>query len=73
MRGYECCLFLVLLFGDAYFVIYVSFCFLAIPLFGLARCNGIYFVSAKIRSLSEGVVPLFHNYLYVIKIYRDLC
>ena len=59
MRGYECCLFLVLLFGDAYLVIYVLFC----VCFAMFRQDVMVFnLSAKIIFVSEGVVPLFHNY-----------
>ena len=59
----------VLLFGDAYLAIYVLFCLFVMSCFlGDVMVFNLY---AKIRSLSVGVVPLFHNNLYVIKIYRE--
>ena len=69
MWGYECCLFL--------------FCFLAMLTWRIMFCCVFVVMScflgdvmvfkfyAKIRYLSEGVVPLFHNNLCVIKIYRE--
>ena len=60
-----------LLFSDAVLAIHVLFCF--VWRFPCLQDVMVFICSAKIRSLSEGVVPLFHNYLYVIKIYRDLC
>ena len=59
----------VLLFGDAYLVMYVFSWFVISCFFR----DVMFFVYAKIRYLSEGVVPLFHNNLYVIRIYRELC
>ena len=61
----------VLLFGDAYLAIYVLFCFVVMSCFlGDVMVFNCY---AKIRSLSDGVVPFFHNNVYVIKIDRELC
>ena len=59
----------VLLFGDAYLAIYVLFCFLVISCLGDVM---VFNLHAKIRSVSEGVVPLFNHNLYTFTFTRPL-